>query len=282
MARLGSCHDVRAPWLEDVTFIPAALACQQAGAWQARCTIKGIKHRRLYHLPSANDTAGRDGNIATNAAARTGARCRLRRQQELCSTSEVSTCHALDFAQDARRVHFEPAEAQWPNVFRHIPCALLRAESTCLFPKPKLVCSPGSLTFVFHVRCRGEDYAFAFLRSLRSLWRPDGESRIADGPEVGFQNRLRMQAEGSHFSMMPGASARTRHCSGLEACTCAPPSLKMPTYVSLQRSLELCCRRKVTTQDFVETLRQRAPVGTALSIVSRHSRSSEFLLVTCA
>ena len=41
MARLGSCHDVRAPWLEDVTFIPAALACQQAGAWQARCTIQG-------------------------------------------------------------------------------------------------------------------------------------------------------------------------------------------------------------------------------------------------
>ncbi|OLP84937.1 Pentatricopeptide repeat-containing protein, chloroplastic [Symbiodinium microadriaticum] len=72
--------------------------------------------------------------------------------------------------------------------------------------------------------CKGEDYAFAFLRNLRSLWEPDGESRISDGPEV-----LR----------------------------------KGPGIVAVLKPAH------VTTQDFVESLRQRAPVGTALSIVSR-------------
>eukprot|EP00439_Symbiodinium_sp_Y106_P073702 s287_g13.t4 len=121
---------------DDVTFIPAALACQQAGAWQ---DVMAILPLMLRHglVPDAV-YAG-------------------------CATST------------------------------------LRA-------------------------CRGEDYAFAFLRSLRSLWRPDGESRIADGPEVLRQG--------------PGIVAVLK-----------------PAHV--------------TTQDFVETLRQRAPVGTALSIVSR-------------
>ena len=173
-------------------------------------------------------------------------------------TSEVSTlstCHARKFEQDVRRVHCEPAKAQSQNV----------SLQACT-------------SFVFHVCSKGEDYAFAFLRNLRSLWEPDGESRISDGPEAGCKKRLRMQAAGIQFPMMPGASERARHCSGLEACTCAPPSLKMPTYVSVQGSAEFCCHGKVTTQDFVESLRQRAPVGTALSIVSRHSRSSNFCL----